>query len=311
MKFVDTRTLEILFMLLFQDNAIEIDYYWLIYHPGSFCDDLNELGIKDYLILETIDERTTIRLINIQGLENVLKKYLVNYRKGDLLPNSDTNYLCYSENLSKIKDVFWHYSNKFQQKSFILDSVELRNVFKQTEIGDKKLRLMEFILEIYFINLKNYINIVNAKLSCKALVKYYSLKIPITLLENPDKLYNSLLFQRENLRTNPRSGVKNYKIEKLIDKNYKWKYSVSYKNNDPIYLKTCRKKAFEYFLNYNHSECLIDDVINNLLKGPNKSIKNLNTYIYEINTMLRKIHKSELKEKYIKINGEFIAIEIP
>lgn len=230
MEYIRPLIIEIFTTLLLQDKPIEVekDYWWdehteidkneeLKPTPQPFFpyfeQYLDEKKLKDIITISETEDASIITLRDTPQAKIKLKKFLQNYidayRRGRLKPDRFVNYFSYPRNLDEMKDILYELSDGFRQKKIILYSYRLikENKFtkKPDKLANEKIRLSEFILDLYFNSKFEElikINSCNMKPAGLMAVGNVVLELNITLLKPPETIYNilskQLIFEQSN-----------------------------------------------------------------------------------------------------------------
>ncbi|MFA7658322.1 MAG: hypothetical protein WCY19_02700 [Candidatus Gastranaerophilaceae bacterium] len=224
MKYIKSFIIEIFTTLLIENKPIEIekDYWWdegdnidgtgeerkpeLQPFSPYFEQYLDDIKLKDIIIISDAGDKSIITLQSTIDARKKLKEFLQNYmnlyKKGKLQPYKFVNYFPYMKNLDYMRDVLYKLSHGFKQTGIVLYSYRLlkNNRFpnKPDLLADERIRLSEFILDIYFHpKYKKLIKINSCEMKrggFKAIGNVV-LEINISLLEHPDVIYSILAKQ--------------------------------------------------------------------------------------------------------------------
>ncbi|NLE06255.1 MAG: hypothetical protein GX638_15825 [Crenarchaeota archaeon] len=203
-KYLGFKILEIFICLLYGNDCIEVETSHLnknwrenFIFTGTFEDYIKRYELVNHFWINENKNKTIIRLKNRKTTEEFLLEYIKKYKNSLLSPiNGETiDYHSYIRNLIFMYDIF---NSKYQEssnKSFTLDSLELRN--DELTKGDAKSRFLEYLLDIYFqgFHEKGYLKINWVGFSkIEGLLGEQGFKINISLLKHPEQMFKFLLF---------------------------------------------------------------------------------------------------------------------
>ena len=232
MKYIKPFIIEIFTTLLFQDKPIEVgkDCWW---EEGEEIDEngeerklepqrfltyfqkyLDENRLQEIITVFDKGDKSIIKLLDIPQAKTKLKKflkdYIKKYRGGNLEPDGFVNYFPYIRNLDYMREVLYKLSYGFKQKKIVLYSYRLLKEDKYRKdsdlLADEKIRLSEFLLDLFFHPKYKELILINSCEMKKGDVRALEsiiLVVNITLLEHPDIIYNTLVkqftFEQPNL----------------------------------------------------------------------------------------------------------------
>ncbi len=251
MKYLKPYTLELLIYLLFYKNKItEPNKYG---EKNEFFEYLKNHKLGEFLKFSK--NKANEREISIKHknkLKDYLKKYLIDYKNGDLsLDESDIfnkryfpqGIYTYTENLINMTEILNDYYKASKKPTYTINTKNEKEEFKPFTLNTRcieqqnlnidysSLRKYEFILDLY-LNTRGFIEILSWQNSSSILAYFPNdirLEMKIKVLKHPDEIHKTLL-------TQPR--LKKYQLKSLTEPEFfkKKKNIYIYLDNKPVCL---------------------------------------------------------------------------
>lgn len=242
MYFLNQTFLEICFSLLITKRPVEISKHTLMngkFSPSSNLESyLKKLGYLDTVFKVSQSDtpnKTKIVLKEWDKLEKDLRAYITAYREGNLISADNFyDYYTYDQNLFHVKELIENVNKNQKSK------IKVINRFLSDEEENKKLKFYEFILELYFKDLKSgiYTKIHKCEFARASNFLFSeSLYVYIEFLKTPKQIYDFL-----------------YK-SKIEKSDFEMKIINEIKNDFEIMQKTLAKKLHSPYGTFRNRMC--------------------------------------------------------
>lgn len=314
MEYIKDSALEALVFLLFNDGSYEEFSFWIKDSPKDGDENprstlsayIEKIGIYDFIKTEMNGENTVLSLINDgRGkLRMFLKKYIYEYKRGKLDPNSEIRYFNYCRNIEKIEKILLESSQGYTAKSFSLSYIKFCDLSKNKEDDIRRVRILEFLLDCYFQNLVQYIQITSCNRKRIALCpERKTLQLNVKLNKSPDELYEFLLSRKDRFDVFVEDSV-------CAIREIGGKHIVQHINNKKEVLSyPIIAHVFQYLLDNNNTDTItLEQAISEMEIKASEST--LRQYIVEVNAVLQRLKPRDNGKKPITTQKKVLVINI-